>query len=250
VGAGAGAAVAASAPADVDLSATAPEALPLALARVHRATPAGGRVRVLLPGGLTPERHHDVVHGAGFRPVGARRAGAGAHLAGVLCRERTLPSYVAPGLRLVLCGLNPSLYAADAGVGFARPGNRFWPALVAAGLTSVTHDPLHLVEVERIGMTDLVKRATPRADALTTDEYRAGVERLHRVCAWLEPAAVCLLGLDGWRRAVNRRARPGWLDEAVGGRPAYLMPNPSGLNAHSRLSDFVAHLRAASATPR
>ena len=76
-------------------------------------------------------------------------------------RARTLPDTVGPGMRLLIVGLNPSVYSADAGVGFARPGNRFWPAALAAGLVTRTHDPFHALRVDGVGMTDLVKRATP-----------------------------------------------------------------------------------------
>ena len=93
-------------------------------------------------------------------------------------RARTLPDTVGPGMRLLLVGLNPSEYAADAGAGFARPGNRFWPAALAAGLVTRTHDPFHALRVDGVGMTDLVKRATPRADMPAVqagDEPRGGL---------------------------------------------------------------------------
>jgi TDG/mug DNA glycosylase family protein len=96
-----------------------------------------------------------------------------------------------------------------------------------------------------MGMTDLVKRATPRADALTRDEYRDGVARLDRLCAWLQPAAVCIVGLAGWRAAVDRRAQPGWQDRVLGSSPVYVMPSTSGLNAATPLTALVDHLRAA-----
>ena len=160
-------------------------------------------------------------------------------------RARTLPDQVAPGLRMLICGLNPSLYAADRGIGFARPGNRFWPAALAAGIASRPRDPRWLRTVDLVGMTDLVKRATSGADELTGDEYRHGVARLERLVAWLEPAVTCFVGLAGWRAAVDRRAHAGPLPHGFAGRPAYLMPNTSGLNAHARLDDLAAHLRAA-----
>ena len=160
-------------------------------------------------------------------------------------RRRSLPDTVGAGMRLLVCGLNPSLHAADMGVGFGRPGNRFWPAALAADLVTVDRDPRHALHVHGIGMTDLVKRATPRADALTGEEYEAGVDRLTHLCRWLRPAAVCMVGLAGWRVAVDRRATAGWQDVDLGGSPVYLMPSTSGLNAHARLPDLTAHLRAA-----
>jgi TDG/mug DNA glycosylase family protein len=160
-------------------------------------------------------------------------------------RARTLPDFVDAGMRMLVCGLNPSEYAADVGVGFGRPGNRFWPAALAAGLVTRDRDPRHALVEHRIGMTDMVKRATPRADALTPAEYRAGAERVERLVQWLQPRAVCFVGLAGYRAAVDRRAAAGEIAEGFGGVPAYLMPNPSGLNTHSKVDDLAEHLRAA-----
>ena len=148
-------------------------------------------------------------------------------------------------MRLLVCGLNPSEYAADVGVGFARPGNRFWPAALAAGLVTRDRDPAHALAAHGVGMTDLVKRATPRADALTADEYRAGAARVERLVEWLRPGAICFVGLSGYRAAVDRRAVAGRIPDGFGGVPAYLMPNPSGVNAHARVDDLADHLRAA-----
>jgi TDG/mug DNA glycosylase family protein len=160
-------------------------------------------------------------------------------------RARSLADHVGPDMRLLLCGLNPSLYSADLGVNFARPGNHFWPAMLEAGLATVDRDPRHLLRHHRIGMTDLVKRATVAADELTTDEYAAGVTRLEHLCTWLRPGALYLVGLAGWRAAVDRKARPGWQPEGLGGVPVYLGPSTSGLNASTQLAGHIAHLRAA-----
>jgi TDG/mug DNA glycosylase family protein len=147
-------------------------------------------------------------------------------------------------MRALLVGLNPSEYAADAGVGFARPGNRFWPAALQAGIVSRDRDAHHALVHHGVGMTDLVKRATPRADALAADEYRHGVARVERLVRWLAPRAVCVVGLTGWRIAVERRAQAGWQPELFGGRPVYVMPNPSGLNARVPLAVLACHLRS------
>jgi TDG/mug DNA glycosylase family protein len=96
-------------------------------------------------------------------------------------------------------------------------------------------------------MTDLVKRATVGADQLTADEYRAGAERVRRLVEWLQPRAVCFVGLAGWRAAIDRKAVAGVQPDGFGGRPAYLMPNPSGLNAHATPAILADHLRAAAA---
>jgi TDG/mug DNA glycosylase family protein len=139
------------------------------------------------------------------------------------------------------------VYSADVGVGFARPGNRFWNAALAAGIVTRARDTRHALVAHGIGMTDLVKRATPRADELTRDEYRAGLARVERLVRWLQPGAVCFVGLAGWRAAVDRRAVAGVQPGDIGGRPAYVMPSTSGLNARVPLAELADHLRAAAA---
>jgi TDG/mug DNA glycosylase family protein len=162
-------------------------------------------------------------------------------------RARTLPDTVGPGMRLLMCGLNPSLYAADAGVGFARPGNRFWPAALAAGLVTRDRDPDAALRDHGVGMTDVVKRATVGASELTTAEYREGLARVEHLVRWLRPGAICFVGLAGWRAAVDRKAGPGVQPQGLAGVPVYVMPSTSGLNAHSSLADLTDHLRAAHA---
>lgn len=187
-----------------------------------------------------------VVEGAGIDQTAIEPSAGGdgvPHLWVEGRRRRTLPDTVGPGMRLLVCGLNPSLPAADAGIGFVTPGNRFWPAARRAGLVSRDRDPFHALDGHGIGMTDLVKRATRRADELAPDEYRRGLARVERLVRWLSPGAVCFVGLAGYRAAVDRRAVPGRQDRDMGGRPVYLMPSTSGLNTHSRLEDLTEHLR-------
>jgi TDG/mug DNA glycosylase family protein len=192
----------------------------------------------------------DVLVGAGFSveecavdsAVDSRRS-AWIHVRAT--RARTLPDFVGPDLRLLLCGLNPSEYAADAGVGFARPGNRFWPAALAAGVMTRDRDPRHALAEHGVGMTDLVKRATPRADALAKAEYREGAARLERLVRWLRPQVVVFVGLSGYRAAIDASATAGEQSGGFGGVSAYVMPNPSGINAHVTVDDLAAHLRAA-----
>ena len=132
------------------------------------------------------------------------------------------------------------------GIGFARPGNRFWPAALAAGFVARDRDPRRTRSLAHgVGMTDLVKRATPRADELTRDEYRAGADRVERLVRWLQPGAVCFVGLAGWRAAIDRRAQAGPQPEPFGGRPVYVMPSTSGLNARVPPAELAEHLRAA-----
>lgn len=250
----------------VHLAAT---ALPLALADLHRVLRVGAPLQLgvfegdvefapdpddALPGrsfsAWPTDRLRDVLIGAGFAvegidaPVGRP---SWAPIAARATRARTLPDTVGPGMRLLVCGLNPSVLSADVGVGFARNGNRYWPAARAAGLVSVDRDPRHAFEHHGIGMTDLVKRATPRADELTTDEYRAGLARVGRLCAWLRPGAVCFVGLAGWRAAADRKAVAGVQPEPLGGTPVYVMPSTSGLNARATPAELADHLRAAAA---
>jgi double-stranded uracil-DNA glycosylase len=218
------------------------EVLPEALRTLHVATAVGGVVSLAVAG-TDRQRLDDVVTGAGFGLVDARRHGDGWRLR--LERLRTLPDTVAADMRLLVVGLNPSVVAADAGYGFAGPSNRFWKAALAAGVVTMVRDPAHALARDRVGMTDLVKRATSRSALVTIDEYRVGAERVERLVAWLAPAAVCFVGLEGWRAARDRRATAGWQHGGFGGRPAYVMPSTSGLNASARLDDLVRHLQVA-----
>ena len=92
-------------------------------------------------------------------------------------------------------------------------------------------------------MTDLVRRVTRRAAELSQDELLSGFGRIERQIAWLRPKVVCFMGLSGWRAVANRNSVAGLQSKPLGGRPVYLMPNPSGLNAHSKLEDFVRHFQ-------
>lgn len=253
--------------AGTDLRPVPPTQRPMALADLHRELSVGARARIVAPSGGPHDVDdgrvalRDLVVGAGFEVAGAEvgtsspgdapAPGVAPSLAVDATRARSLPDTVGPGMRLLVCGLNPSLHAADAGVGYAGPGNRFWPALAEAGLAPppVLRDPAGLLRQAGIGMTDLVKRATPRAAELTAAEHRAGLARVERLCGWLAPEAVVLVGLAGWRAAVDRRAAPGWQARRLGPSPVYLMPSTSGLNAATRLGDLVDHLRAAAAGP-
>jgi TDG/mug DNA glycosylase family protein len=196
-----------------------------------------------------PDELRDVVAGAGFDVVdlGGDDGTRNDWIHVLARRARTLPDVVGPGMRLLFCGLNPSLYAADAGVGFARPGNRFWPAAIAAGIVTRDRDARHALRQHGVGMTDLVKRASVGAMELTRDEYRDGAARVERLVRRLQPCAVCFVGLAGWRAAIDRTAQAGVQPDGFAGAPAYVMPNTSGLNARVPLGELADHLRAAAA---
>ena len=187
----------------------------------------------------------DVLTGAGFgiEELTHDNAERGEWINVRATRARTLPDFVGPGMRVLICGLNPSIHAADRGVGFARPGNRFWPAALASGLVTNDRDPMHALRVHGVGMTDFVKRATPNASALHSGEYRDGAARLERLVNWLQPRVVCFVGLTGWRAAVDAKAVAGLQPSTFGGAAAYVMPNTSGINAHVTLDDATEHLR-------
>ena len=161
-----------------------------------------------------------------------------------IVRALSLPDTVGPGMRVLVCGLNPSIYAAERGVGFARPGNRFWKAAVLAGLVERERDPLEALRSHGVGMTDLCKRATVASSELAAAEYVEGAARVVRLVRWMRPQVVAFVGLEGWRAAIDRRAVAGLQPHDFGGRPAYVLPSTSGLNAHSRIDDIVDHLRA------
>ncbi|HEX4905586.1 MAG TPA: uracil-DNA glycosylase family protein [Acidimicrobiales bacterium] len=235
------------------------EALPLALADLHRSMAldaplvlnvfTGEGTRITdgeddFPGRLfswwQPHDLARVVEGAGF--VIDETVVHGRHVEVLATRARMLPDLVRPGLRVLFCGYNPSIYAADVGVAFARPGNRFWPAALAAGIVSVDRDPWHAVRHHRVGFTDMVKRASVAAAELSRDELHEGFERVTRLCEWLHPEVVCVLGVGGWRQLVNRKAIVGWQPETLGGSRVYVMPNPSGLNASTQHEGYVEHL--------
>lgn len=203
---------------------------------MHAGAEVGDELNIAL---TDSRRADDLVAGAGFQLV--KRHGEQVRVR----RLHTLADHVGAHMRVLVCGLNPSPASADSGVGFHRPGNRFWPAALAAGLASVDRDPAHALKHHGMGMTDVVKRTTRRADELSRGEFIEGMERVDRLVGWLKPGSVCMVGLQGWRAAVDRKASRGWQPEPLGGRPVYLMPSTSGLNAHDTVDTLTEHFRAA-----
>ena len=249
--------------------------VPMALVELHRAAAVGALVELVcirgdqewgtlegddFPGRWfsmwEPEHLFDVVVGAGFEVVSVKAADDTARRHGHSLitlrarRIRSLADTVGADMRLLICGLNPSLYAADRGIGFARGSNRFWKAALLAGIVSKTHDPASALRIDRIGMTDIAKRATKRADEITAEEFRQGIARVERLAEWLKPRAVCFVGLGGWRKVMNPEAQVGPQPETLGGTPVYLMQSTSGANAHASLEDLVAQMRAAELADR
>jgi TDG/mug DNA glycosylase family protein len=147
---------------------------------------------------------------------------------------------------VLLVGINPGLYSAAIGHHFGRPGNRFWPALHAGGLTPRLLSPFEeiLLLQHGLGLTNLVDRATATADELTTAELQAGAERLARKVRRYRPRFVAPLGLTSYRVAFQRpRARLGPQPETLAGATVWLLPNPSGLNAHHQPADLARLFR-------
>ncbi|MEO8093724.1 MAG: mismatch-specific DNA-glycosylase [Pseudolysinimonas sp.] len=169
-------------------------------------------------------------------------------------RGRTIPDLVGPGLKLLFVGINPGLWTAATGTPFARPGNRFYPALLAAGILDVMPNYASGFSPQEraaflargLGVSSLVRRATARADELSRDELRAGAIRLRADVASWKPRVVAILGITAYRQAFDLpKAVPGRQTERFEGAQLWVVPNPSGLNAH----DTVASLSEAYAAP-
>jgi len=164
---------------------------------------------------------------------------------------RTIPDLVGPGLRVLFSGINPSLYSAATGHHFARPGNRFWPALHRSGFTDRLLHPSEqwsLVE-QGLGITNVVARATARADELAPAELVAGGEILAALVDRWRPRFLAVLGVTAYRAAFGRpKATMGLQPDRIADVPVWVLPNPSGLNAHytvDTLAAAFADLRAA-----
>jgi double-stranded uracil-DNA glycosylase len=158
-----------------------------------------------------------------------------------------VPDVLAPGLRVVFCGINPGLWSAAVGHHFARPGNRFWKALHLGGFTPRLLAPDEEPELLRLGLgiTNLVERASAGAADLTPDELRAGAERLVAKVERVRPAVVAVLGVGAYRTAFAApKATIGPQPAPIAAATAWVLPNPSGLNAHYQLPDLAAAFAA------
>lgn len=174
------------------------------------------------------------------RPVKPTRADL------LAAQDKTVRDVIASDLRVLFCGINPGLYSGATGHHFARPGNRFWPTLHQAGFTPRLLDPSEERELLALGygITNLVPRATATADELAPEELVAGRRRLETKVKRYRPQAVAVLGIGAYRTAFARKAAVlGPQLEPLASAVLWVLPNPSGLNAHYQLSNLVEHFR-------
>jgi TDG/mug DNA glycosylase family protein len=160
--------------------------------------------------------------------------------------NKLITDLIAPNLRVLFCGINPGLYSGYTGHHFARPGNRFWPALYAAGFTERLLQPAeqHELLAHGYGITNVVERATATAAELSAAELAAGGARLLAKVERYQPRAVALLGVTAYRAAFQRpKAQMGEQPEGLGPARLWILPNPSGLNAHYTATALAAVFR-------
>ena len=168
-------------------------------------------------------------------------------------RGKMIPDVIGPKLRVLFCGINPGLYSAAVGCHFARPGNRFWPALRISGFTDrvlLPYEQQQLLDYG-CGLTNLVARATATAAEIKDDELRAGRTALMRKIRRHKPKCVAILGIGAYRKAFrDNEAGPGLKEEGLSGAKLWVLPNPSGLNVYygpdelARLfTEFREHVR-------
>lgn len=161
-------------------------------------------------------------------------------------KGKRVPDLLAPRLSFVFCGINPGLYSGAVGHHFARPGNRFWPTLEAAGLTPRRLSPFEDRELLGLGfgITNLVDRATATADELSAEELIAGAKRLAKKIQRLRPRAIAFLGMGAYKTAFGKKkVRVGKQEETIAGAAVWVLPNPSGLNANYQLKDLAREFR-------
>ena len=157
--------------------------------------------------------------------------------------EQVLPDLIRPGLDVLFCGINPGLVSAATGHHFARPGNRFWPALHISGFTPRQFRPDEQADLLGLGLgiTNVVARASARADELTRAEFAAGGEQLVQKVLANEPKWLAVVGVTAYRDAFGeRKAAMGRQQRQIGSTRVWILPNPSGLNAHYALPKLAA----------
>ena len=160
--------------------------------------------------------------------------------------NKTVRDVIATDLRVLFCGINPGLYTAAVGHHFARPGNRFWPALCAGGFTERILSPFEERELLKsgYGITNVVRRTTASADQLTKDEIAAGGRVLLKKVLRYRPQILAILGLGAYRVAFRKpKATIGKQLEKIGDTTVWVLPNPSGLNANYQANDLAKLFR-------
>ncbi|MFD8214085.1 G/U mismatch-specific DNA glycosylase [Streptomyces sp. NPDC059697] len=168
-------------------------------------------------------------------------------------RDRLVPDVVGDGLKVLFCGINPGLMTAATGHHFARPGNRFWPVLHLSGFTPRLMKPSEQGELPShgLGITNVVARATARADELSAQEYREGGRLLSAKVERLRPGWLAVVGVTAYRAAFeDRKAVIGPQGRTIGDTRVWVLPNPSGLNAHwtaATMAEEFGRLRVAAA---
>ncbi|MFJ1532897.1 G/U mismatch-specific DNA glycosylase [Streptomyces mirabilis] len=168
-------------------------------------------------------------------------------------RDRLVPDVVGDGLKVLFCGINPGLTTAATGHHFARPGNRFWPVLHLSGFTPRLMKPSEQGELPSygLGIANVVARATARADELSAEEYREGGRLLSAKVARLRPGWLAVVGVTAYRAAFeDRKAVIGRQERTIGDTRVWVLPNPSGLNAHwtaATMAEEFGRLRVAAA---
>lgn len=161
-------------------------------------------------------------------------------------KNKTIRDVIAPNLHVLFCGINPGLYSGATGHHFARPGNRFWPTLYQAGFTPRL---LHPTEERELldygyGITNLVPRATATADELSAEELVAGQRRLKSKVKRYQPQVLAVLGISAYRTAfAQKEVTLGKQPEPLANSIVWVLPNPSGLNAHYQLADLAKHFQ-------
>ncbi|MGW4245979.1 G/U mismatch-specific DNA glycosylase [Nocardia sp. NPDC004722] len=161
-------------------------------------------------------------------------------------QDKTIPDLIAPDLRVLFCGINPGLWSGATGLHFARPGNRFWPALHRSGFTPRQLRPDEQPELLDLGLgiTNVAARTTAKAEELTPDELRAGGRALIDRIEHYRPRTLAVLGIGAYRTAFARRhATIGPQPDRIADTAIWVLPNPSGLNAHYTLDSLAAEYR-------
>lgn len=169
-------------------------------------------------------------------------------------RDAVIDDLIGPGCRLLFVGINPGLWTAATGAHFARPGNRFYPALYRAGIVDRVIDASAGMKpadrdllIERgVGITNMVRRATARADELSADEFREGADELVATVEQVAPQVVAVAGITAYRTAFGeKKAVAGLQERRLGDAEVWVVPNPSGLNAHHTVETLAAAYREA-----